>query len=118
MRRRRVRGRGAGPVFRRAAALFLAGAAVWLLWLTVDFRPAGQALERLGRDGAVAAALLDDLAWLALESAVFRLELPRRPILLFQEDRLFPRRSALEQVRAVLPRGSWAGRQRMGLWPG
>ena len=57
MRRRRVRGRGAGPVFRRAAALFLAGAAVWLLWLTVDFRPAGQALERLGRDGAVAAAL-------------------------------------------------------------
>lgn len=59
MRRRRVRGRGAGPVFRRAAALFLAGAAVWLLWLTVDFRPAGQALERLGRDGAVAAALLE-----------------------------------------------------------
>ena len=26
-------------------------------------------------------ALLDDLAWLALESAVFRLELPRRPVL-------------------------------------
>ena len=49
----------AGPVLRRAAALFLAGAAVWLLWLTVDFRPAGQALEQVGRDGALAAALLE-----------------------------------------------------------
>lgn len=36
-------------------------------------------------------------------------ELPRRPILLFQEDRLFPRRTALEQVRAVLPRERWGG---------
>ena len=34
-------------------------------------------------------------------------ELPRRPILLFQEDRLFPGRTALEQVRAVLPRERW-----------
>lgn len=59
MRRRRAGGRGAGPVLRRTAALFLAGAAVWLLWLTVDFRPAGQALADLGRDGALAAALLE-----------------------------------------------------------
>ena len=36
------------------------------------------------------------------------LDLPRRPILLFQEDRLFPRRSALEQVRAVLPKEKWS----------
>ena len=59
MRRRRTGRRAAGPVLRRTAALFLAGAAVWLLWLTVDFRPAGQALEDLGRDGALAAALLE-----------------------------------------------------------
>ena len=32
---------------------------MWLLWLTVDFRPAGQALEQVGRDGALAAALLE-----------------------------------------------------------
>ena len=38
-----------------------------------------------------------------------QLELPRRPILLFQEDRLFPRRTALEQIRAVLPRERWSG---------
>lgn len=36
------------------------------------------------------------------------LGLPRRPILLFQEDRLFPRRSALEQIRAVLPKEKWS----------
>lgn len=59
MRKRRVDRHRPGPVLRRAAALFLAGSAVWLLWLTVDFRPAGQALERVGDNGALAAALLE-----------------------------------------------------------
>ena len=58
MRKRRVRRSGAAPVLRRALALFLAGSAVWLLWLTVDLRPAGQALQSLGADGELAAALL------------------------------------------------------------
>ena len=33
-------------------------------------------------------------------------EVPGRPVLLFQEDRLFPRRTVLQQVEAVLPRES------------
>ena len=33
-----------------------------------------------------------------------RVELPGRPVLLFQEDRLFPGRTARQQVEAVLPR--------------
>lgn len=45
-------------IIRRAGALFLGGTAVWLLWLTVDFRPAGQALERLGANSELAATLL------------------------------------------------------------
>lgn len=58
MRKKRVRRRGYGAVLRRAAALFMAGSAVWLLWLTMDLRPAGQALRDLGEDTEVAAALL------------------------------------------------------------
>ena len=58
MRKKRVRRRGYGAVLRRTAALFMAGSAVWLLWLTADLRPAGQALRGLGEDTEVAAALL------------------------------------------------------------
>lgn len=58
MQRKRVRRPRPAPVLRRAAALFLAGSAVWLLWLTADLRPAGQALRSLGEDGELAAALL------------------------------------------------------------
>lgn len=58
MRKKRVRLTSTVRVFRRAAALFLAGTAVWLLWLTVDFRPAGQALESLGENTELAASLL------------------------------------------------------------
>ena len=58
MRKKRVRRRRYGAVLRRAAALFMAGSAVWLLWLTADLRPAGQALRGLGEDTEVAAALL------------------------------------------------------------
>lgn len=58
MRKKRVRRHGYGVVLRRAAALFMAGSAVWLLWLTADLRPAGQALRGLGEDTEVAAALL------------------------------------------------------------
>ena len=56
-----------------------------------------------GPSGAGKTTLLRVLAGLQKPDSG-ELELPRRPILLFQEDRLFPRRSALEQVRAVLPK--------------
>lgn len=58
MRKKRVRRRGSGAMLRRAAALFMAGSAVWLLGLTADLRPAGQALRGLGKDTELAAALL------------------------------------------------------------
>lgn len=58
MRKKRVRRRGYRALLRRAAALFMAGSAVWLLWLTADLRPAEQALRGLGEDTEVAAALL------------------------------------------------------------
>lgn len=58
MRKKRVRGHRSGAVLRRTAALFMAGSAVWLLWLTVDLRPAGQALRGLGEDTELAATLL------------------------------------------------------------
>lgn len=45
-------------VARRTIALFLAGAAVWLLWLTADLRAVGRAVEALGANVEVAAALL------------------------------------------------------------
>lgn len=58
MRKKRV-GRGVWAVVaRRTAALFLAGMAVWLLWLTADFRAVGRAVETLGANVEVAVSLL------------------------------------------------------------
>lgn len=56
-----------------------------------------------GPSGAGKTTLLRVLAGLQVPD-VGELELPRRPILLFQEDRLFPGQTALGQVEAVLPR--------------
>ena len=58
MRKKRVRLNSTLRVIRHAAALFLAGASVWVLWMTVDFRPAGQALLDLGENTELAASLL------------------------------------------------------------
>ena len=59
MAKRRT-GRGAPwrAVARRTAALFLAGVAVWVLWLTADLHAAGAALRELGENAGVAVALL------------------------------------------------------------
>ena len=53
--------------------------------------------------GAGKTTLLRVLAGLLTPQAG-TVELPGRPILLFQEDRLFPGRTALKQVEAVLPK--------------
>lgn len=53
--------------------------------------------------GAGKTTLLRVLAGLLTPQAG-TVELPGRPILLFQEDRLFPELSALKQVEAVLPK--------------
>lgn len=54
--------------------------------------------------GAGKTTLLRAMAGL-LEPERGAIELPGRPILLFQEDRLFPGLSALKQVETVLPKG-------------
>lgn len=53
--------------------------------------------------GAGKTTLLRALAGLLTPQAG-EIELPERPVLLFQEDRLFPGRTVLEQVEAVLPK--------------
>ena len=60
-----------------------------------------------GPSGAGKTTLLRAMAGLAAPEAG-RIELPGRPVLLFQEDRLFPRRTVLGQVEAVLPKGQRA----------
>lgn len=56
-----------------------------------------------GPSGAGKTTLLRVLAGL-IQPERGRFTLPGRPVLLFQEDRLFPRRTVLGQVEAVLPR--------------
>lgn len=56
-----------------------------------------------GASGAGKTTLLRVLAGL-LTPETGAVRLPGRPVLLFQEDRLFPRRTAREQVEAVLPK--------------
>lgn len=56
-----------------------------------------------GASGAGKTTLLRILAGLT-EPEEGSVTLPGRPVLLFQEDRLFPRKSVLSQVEAVLPR--------------
>lgn len=55
---RKRSGSGRGAVARRAVALFLAGAAIWLLWMTADLGAAGDALADLGENARLAAGLL------------------------------------------------------------
>lgn len=57
-KKRTGRGRLWTSVARRTTALFLAGAAVWTLWLTADFRAVGSALGALGENAQLAMALL------------------------------------------------------------
>lgn len=56
-----------------------------------------------GPSGVGKTTLLRVLAGL-LTPETGTVSLPGRPVLLFQEDRLFPRRTVREQVEAVLPR--------------
>jgi len=56
-----------------------------------------------GPSGAGKTTLLRVLAGL-LTPETGTVTLPGRPVLLFQEDRLFPRRTVREQVEAVLPK--------------
>lgn len=59
-----------------------------------------------GPSGAGKTTLLRVLAGLLVpESGT--VSLPGSPVLLFQEDRLFPRRTVREQVEAVLPKARW-----------
>lgn len=57
MQKNRTRSRWPA-VLRRGAALFLAMATLWLLWLTADFGAAGEALARLADNANLATALL------------------------------------------------------------
>ena len=57
MRKRRTRQRPVLLALRWAAALFMAGAAVWMLWMTADLSAAGDALRGLGENVRLAAAL-------------------------------------------------------------
>lgn len=56
-----------------------------------------------GPSGEGKTTLLRVLAGL-LKPEEGRVEMPGRPVMLFQEDRLFPRRTVLQQVEAVLSR--------------
>lgn len=58
-----------------------------------------------GPSGEGKTTLLRVLAGL-LKPETGEISLPGRPVLLFQEDRLFPGRTAREQIQAVLPRQS------------
>lgn len=59
MHKKRTGRRGLWAVVaRRTAALFLAGTAVWTLWLTADLRAVGAALTGLGENAELAMALL------------------------------------------------------------
>lgn len=59
-----------------------------------------------GESGVGKTTLLRVLAGLLVPDEG-RVELPGHPVMLFQEDRLFPRRRVREQVEAVLPRTRW-----------
>lgn len=58
-RKRSGRRTGAAAVLRQAAALFLAGIAVWVLWLTADLSAAEAALAGLGENVRLAVGLLE-----------------------------------------------------------
>ena len=56
---RKQRGRtGAAAVLRRTGAIFLAGTALWTLWMTADLSAAGAALWGLGENVGLAVGLL------------------------------------------------------------
>ena len=58
MGRKRSKRERALAAARRVLALVLAGAAIWLLWMTADLRAAGDALADLGENARLAAGLL------------------------------------------------------------
>lgn len=64
-----------------------------------------------GPSGEGKTTLLRVLAGL-LKSDEGVVSLPGRPVILFQEDRLFPGRRVREQVRAVLPQSLWGTEER------
>lgn len=57
-KKRTGRGRLLGTVLRRTTALFLAGAALWMLWMTADLGAASSALGAMGENAELAMALL------------------------------------------------------------
>ncbi len=64
-----------------------------------------------GPSGVGKTTLLRVLAGLLTPQAG-TVELPGAPVLLFQEDRLFPRCSARRQIQAVLPKERWGEAER------